>query len=58
MANESTFLSFSEFKDRYGIKPSFLSFLGTISAIKQLFKTKKDKNSSKDSAYEIFLINS
>ena len=54
MANESTFLSFLEFKDRYSIKPSFLSFLGIISAIKQLFKTLKEKNSSGDSAYENF----
>ena len=53
-SNESTFLSFSELKERYSIKPSFLSFLGIISAIKQLFKTLKEKNSSEDSAYENF----
>ena len=54
MVNESTFLSFSEFKDRYRFKPSFLSFLGVISAIKQLWETTNWKNLSEDSDYNIF----
>ena len=33
MANESTFLSFSDFKDRYSIKPIFLSFLFSHKAV-------------------------
>lgn len=39
MENGTRFLSFTEFKRRYNIKPSFLSFYGLISAIKLLRKT-------------------
>ena len=53
MVNESTFLSFLEFKDRYRFKPSFLSFLGVISAIKQLWETTNGKNLSEVSDYKI-----
>ena len=51
MVNESTFLSFSEFKDRYRFKPSFLSLLVVISAIKQLWETTNGKNLSELSDY-------
>ena len=54
MVNESTFLSFSEFKDRYRFKPSLLSFLGVISAIKQLWETTNGKNLSEVSDYNTF----
>ena len=36
MENETRFLSFSEFKERYNIKTNFLSFCGVISAIKRI----------------------
>ena len=54
MINESTFLSFSDFKDRYKIKPNVLSFLGIISAIKQLWNKIKPESPSEDSHYESF----
>ena len=54
MVNESTFLSFSEFKDRFRFKPSFLSFLVVISAIKQLWETTNGKNLSEVSDYKTF----
>ena len=54
MANESTFLSFLKFKEHYSIKPSFLSFLGIILPMKQLFRILKEENSSEGSSYENF----
>ena len=41
MENETRFLSFSEFKERYNIKINFLSFCGVISAVKHLCITFK-----------------
>ena len=37
--DETTYLSFSDFKERYNIKTNFLTFQGVISAIKSLLKT-------------------
>ena len=54
MTNESTFLSFSDFKDRYKIKPPFLSFLGVISAIKLLWNKTKQERPTEDSHYNNF----
>ena len=54
MTNESTFLSFSDFKDRYKIKPPFLSFLGVISAIKLLWNKTKQERPTEDSHYDNF----
>ena len=51
--NESTFLSFSDFKDRYKIKPP-LSFLGVISAIKLLWNKTKQERPTEDSHYDNF----
>ena len=55
MANETRFLSFSEFKERYNIKTNFLSFCGVISAIKHLVKTFKKNASYENTNYERFL---
>ncbi|XP_068684554.1 uncharacterized protein [Montipora foliosa] len=46
--------AYVEFKDRYRFKPSFLSFLGVISAIKQLWETTNEKNLSEASDYNTF----
>ena len=54
MTNESTFLSFSDFKDRYKIKPPFLSFLGVISAIKHSWNKTKQERPTEDSHYDNF----
>ena len=55
MENETRFLSFSEFKERYNIKINFLSFCGVISAVKHLVIT-FNKNASQESInYESFL---
>ena len=55
MENETRFLSFSEFKERYNIKVNFLSFCGVISAVKYLVVT-FNKNASQESInYESFL---
>ena len=54
MENETRFLSFSEFKERYNIKINFLSFCGVISAVKYLVIT-FNKNASQESInYESF----
>jgi len=45
MENETKFLSFSEFKERYNIKANFLSFSGVISAVKDLVITFKENAS-------------
>ena len=37
--DETSYLSFSDFKERYNIKTNFLTFQGVISAIKSLLKT-------------------
>ena len=53
MENETRFLSFSEFKERYNIKINFLSFCGVI-AVKYLVIT-FNKNASQESInYESF----
>ena len=55
MENETRFLSFSEFKERYNIKINFLPFCGVISAVKHLVIT-FNKNASQESInYESFL---
>ena len=55
MENETRFLSFSEFKERYNIKTNFLYFCGVISAVKHLVIT-FNKNVSQESInYESFL---
>ena len=48
MENETRFLSFSEFKERYNIKTNFLHFCGVISAVKHLVIT-FNKNASQES---------
>ena len=48
MENETRFLSFSEFKERYNIKINVLSFCGVISAGKHSVIT-FDKNASQES---------
>ena len=54
MENETRFLSFSEFKERYNIKINFLSFCGVISAVNYLVIT-FNKNASQESInYESF----
>ena len=55
MENETRFLSFSEFKERYNIKTNFLSFCGVISAIKQLVIIFKKNASHENTNYESFL---
>lgn len=55
MENETRFLSFSEFKERYNIKTNFLSFCGVISAIKHLVIIFKKNASHENTNYESFL---
>ena len=55
MENETRFLSFSEFKERYNIKTNFLSFCGVISAIKHLVITFTKNASRENTNYESFL---
>ena len=55
MENETRFLSFSEFKERYNVKTNFLSFCGVISAIKHLVITFKKNASHENTNYESFL---
>ena len=54
MRDESKFLSFTEFKERFDIKTNFLSFYGVISFIKNLRNTVKTKLPSKGN-YERFI---
>ena len=54
MTNDGTFLSFSEFKERFKIKPTFLSFMGIISAVKQLWNKFKPDTLREDSNYDNF----
>ena len=56
MENESRFLSFSEFKERYNIKINFLSFCGVISAVKHLVITFNKTPLRKASTTKVFLI--
>ena len=55
MENETRFLSFSEFKERYNIKINFLSFCGVISAVKHLVITFNNNASQESINYESFL---
>ena len=55
MENETRFLSFSEFKERFHIKINFLSFYGVISAVKHLVITFKNNASQESINYESFL---
>ena len=55
MENETRFLSFSEFKERYNIKINFLSFCVVISAIKHLGITFNKTASQESINYESFL---
>ena len=54
MNNDGTSLSFPDFKERYKIKPTFLSFMGTISAVKQLWNKFKSDTLREDSNYDNF----
>ena len=56
MENETRFLSFSEFKERYNIKTNFLSFCGVISAIKHLVITFRKTPLTKTLTMKVFLI--
>ena len=55
MENETRFLSFYEFKERYNIKVSFLSFYGVISGVKHLVITFNRKASQESINCESFL---
>ena len=59
MENGTRFLSFTEFKRRYNIKPSFLSFYGLISAIKLLRKSVQEHflHDNDDDSSGVFLQN-
>ena len=50
--DETSYLSFSDFKERYNIKTNFLTFQGVISAIKSLLKTYDVNNNSCDTKCE------
>ena len=50
--DDTSYLSFSDFKERYNIKTNFLTFQGVISAIKSLLKTYDVNNDSCDTKYE------
>ena len=52
--NETRFLSFSEFKERYNVKINFLSFCGVISAVKHLVVTFTEKSLRKASTTIFF----
>ena len=54
MINDGTFLSFSEFKESFKIKPTFLSFMGIISAVKQLWNKFKPDTLREESNYDNF----
>ena len=54
MADESKFLSFTEFKERFDIKTNFLIFYGVISSIKDLQNTVKTQPPPKGN-YEPFI---
>ena len=54
MRDESKFLSFTEFKERFDIKTNFLTFYGVISFIKNLRNAVKTKLPSKGN-YERFI---
>lgn len=54
MENETIFLSFFGFKERYNIKVCFLSFYGVISAVKHLVITFNRKASQESINYESF----
>ena len=54
MTNHGTFLSFPYFKERYKIKPRFLSFMGIISAVKQLWNKLKSDTLREDSNHDNF----
>ena len=54
MRDESKFLSFAEFKDRFDIKTNFLTFYGVISSIKNLRNTVKTQFPRKGN-YERFI---
>ena len=45
MRDESKFLSFTEFKERYDIKQNSLAFSGVVSAIKTLNKMRSKRRS-------------
>ena len=55
MENETRFLSFSEFRERYNIKTNFLSFCGVVSAVKHLVITFNENASQENTNYESFL---
>ena len=52
--NDGTFFSFPDFKERYKIKPTFLSFMGIISPVKQLWNKFKSDTPREDSNYDNF----
>ena len=54
--DETSYLSFSDFKERYNIKTNFLTFRGVISAIKSLLKTYDVNNNSCDTSAKTSLI--
>ena len=52
ITDETSYLSFSDFKERYNKKTNFLTFQGVISAIKSLLKTYDVNNNSCDTNCE------
>ena len=54
MENETIFLSFFEFNERYNMKVCFLSFYGVISAVIHLVITFNRKASQESINYESF----
>ena len=58
MRDKNKFLSFSEFKERFDVNPSFLVFYGVISSIQTLKNTVKGQLASKgndDNFIDVFL---
>ena len=58
MRDESKFLSFTEFKERFDIKTNFLTFYGVISSIKNLrnkVKTQPPPKGNYESFIDVFL---
>ena len=54
MTNDGTFLLLTDFEERYKIKPKFLSFMGIISTVKQLWNKFKPETLREDSNYDNF----
>ena len=59
MKDSTTFFSYLEFEERFGIKSNFLAFQGLISALKSLKQLNRDKllsrNKNCEDFYERFL---